>query len=70
MRLPHVFGHGGDVLDEDVVAVPALALCALAQVEDLVAADVDVRGRGVSLHNLKGCICNWFKYGSDPKNSI
>ena len=53
MRLPHVFGHGGDVLDEDVVAVPALALCALAQVEDLVAAHVDVGGRGVRRHHLQ-----------------
>ena len=53
VRLPDVFGHGGDVLDEDVVAVPALALCALAKVEDLVAAHVDVRRRGVRLHHLQ-----------------
>lgn len=52
VSLPHVSGHCGNVLDKDLVAIPSRAFGALAQVEDFVAADVNVGGRWVRSDNL------------------
>ena len=52
MDLPHVSGDCCNMLDKDLVAVPARAFGALAQVEDFVATDVNVVGRWVRPDNL------------------